>query len=180
MIKILEGGAWQVYTDASYEPGEGESFCGIGGVLLDPKGVPRKFFSLVLNSAQKNFLGEQNSSQIIFQAELLALTIALDAWASDFTGCPVTFFVDNNGVRDIAISGNVRASIARRLLEVFLQKEYDASIVPWYARVASPSNPADEPSRVECESLCLLGKQLQKSPVSEFVDKCLKKVQGLK
>ncbi|CAE7245150.1 unnamed protein product [Symbiodinium sp. CCMP2592] len=122
LIKILEGGSWHVYTDASYEPGAGHSFCGLGGVLVDPTGVPRKFFSLVLSDAQKNFLGEQNSAQIIFQAEMLAMAVALDVWLQDLMGHTAIFFVDNNGVRDAAISANARASVARRLLEAFLQK----------------------------------------------------------
>ncbi|CAE7258535.1 unnamed protein product [Symbiodinium sp. CCMP2592] len=180
LIKILEGGFWKVYTDASYEPGTTTSYCGIGGVLVDPSGVPRKFFSAVLDDSQKIFLGESKSAQIIFQAELLALTIAMDAWSHDFKGCPVIFFVDNNGVRDITISGHAKASIARRLLEIFLQLEHDASVVPWYARVPSPSNPADEPSRIECKSLCLLGVHLDRSLVGGLITACLKKVQGLR
>ncbi|CAE7032352.1 unnamed protein product [Symbiodinium sp. CCMP2592] len=180
LIKILEGGSWHVYTDASYEPGAGNSFCGLGGVLVDPNGLPRKFFSFVLSEAQKNFLGEQNSAQIIFQAEMLAMAVALDVWLEDLTGHTAIFFVDNNGVRDAAISANARASVARRLLESFLQKEHSSAIIPWFARVPSPSNPADEPSRVECDSLNLLGVQLLRSNVSRRVDSCLKDVQGLK
>ncbi|CAE7037204.1 unnamed protein product [Symbiodinium sp. CCMP2592] len=180
LIKILEGGSWHVYTDASYEPGAGNSFCGLGGVLVDPTGVPRKFFSLVLSDAQKNFLGEQNSAQIIFQAEMLAMAVALDVWLQDLMGHTAIFFVDNNGVRDAAISANARASVARRLLEAFLQKEHNSSIIPWFARVPSPSNPADEPSRVELDSLSLLGVQLLRSNVTQRVDSCLKDVQGLR
>ncbi|CAE7221237.1 unnamed protein product [Symbiodinium sp. CCMP2592] len=180
LIKILEGGSWHVYTDASYEPGAGNSFCGLGGVLVDPNGSPRKFFSFVLSEAQKNFLGEQNSAQIIFQAEMLAMAVALDVWLEDLTGHTAIFFVDNNGVRDAAISANARASVARRLLESFLQKEHSSAIIPWFARVPSPSNPADEPSRVECDSLNLLGVQLLRSNVSRRMDNCLKDVQGLK
>ena len=180
LIKIFEGGAWKVYTDASYEPGAKSSFCGLGGVLVNPKGVPLKFFSFVLSDPQKVFLGEKVSSQIIFPAEMLALAIALDAWGDDLRGSPSILFVDNNGVRDAAISGNARSSVARRILELLLQKEYELSIVPWYARVPSPSNPADEPSRVECDRLCLLGAELRKSEVASLVEACLQKVQGLK
>ena len=180
LIKLLDGGAWHVYTDASYEPGSGCSFCGLGGVLVDPRGSPQKFFSLVLSEAQKVFLGEKESEQIIFQAEMLALAVALNVWLDELRGCPVVFFVDNNSVRDIAISANAKASIARRLLEDFLQKEHGASIIPWFARVPSPANPADEPSRVDCERMCLRGVTLQRSNVAASVDACLKNVQGLK
>ena len=180
MIKLVEGGAWKVYTDASYEPGAECSFCGLGGVLVDPKGVPQNFFSFVLNESQKIFLGEKVSSQIIFPAEMLALAIAMEVWAEDLRGSPTIFFVDNNGVRDAAISGNVKSSVARRMLESLLQKEYELSLVPWYARVPSPANPADEPSRVECDRLCLCGAELEKSEVANLVKACLRKVQGLK
>ena len=56
MIKIVEGGAWKVYTDASYEPGADQSFCGLGGVLVNPKEVPLRFFSFVLTSRRQFFL----------------------------------------------------------------------------------------------------------------------------
>ena len=147
---------------------------------MDPRGSPQKFFSLVLSEAQKVFLGEKVSEQIIFQAEMLALAVALNVWLDELRGCPVVFFVDNNSVRDIAISANAKASIARRLLEDFLQKEHGASIIPWFARVPSPANPADEPSRVDCERMCLRGVTLQRSNVAASVDACLKNVQGLK
>ena len=180
LIKLVEGGAWRVYTDASYEPGAECSFCGLGGVLVDPKGSPQKFFSFVLSESQKSFLGEKASSQIIFPAEMLALVIAMEVWSEDLRGSPTIFFVDNNGVRDAAISGNVKSSVARRMLETLLQKEYELSLVPWYARVPSPANPADEPSRVECGRLHLMGTELRKAEVANLVDACLRKVQGLK
>ena len=52
-----------------------------------------------------------------------------------------------NGARDVAISRNGRFLISRLLVDVLLSREMDAGVYTWYARVPSPSNPADAPSR---------------------------------
>ena len=47
---------YYIFTDAAYSPdGEG-SYCGIGGVCLDTRGVPLGFFSAELSGVQKALL----------------------------------------------------------------------------------------------------------------------------
>ena len=65
------------------------------------------------------------------------------------------FYVDNNSARDVAVSGNARSETGSAL--VSMKIEESISLFPWYARVASPSNPADRPSRGSTERLKLLG-----------------------
>ena len=43
------------------------------------------------------------------------------------------------------------------LIEVLLRSEECGAFYPWFARVPSPSNPADRPSRNETEWLDVLG-----------------------
>ena len=66
-------------------------------------------------------------------------------------------FIDNNSARDIAISASGRSGFAMALIEVLLKSEECGDFYPWFARVPSPSNPADRPSRNETEWLDDLG-----------------------
>ena len=92
-------------------------------------------------------LGVSTKKTIIFEAELLALVLALAMWRYKLEGIPVVCFVDNNSARDVAISGTGRNETARALIGFLLKLEMAACTAPWYARVPTPSNVADEPSR---------------------------------
>ena len=60
---------------------------------------------------------------------------------------PLIGFVDNNSARDVAISGSGRNAVAVLLVDFLLKLEMSVCASPWYARVPTPSNIADEPSR---------------------------------
>ena len=137
-----------IFTDACYEPTSENWPCGIGGVIYDSHGVPIEFFSMCLSREHIVSLGGDDKETIIFEAELLALVVAMSQWAPLFEGCPV-LFVDNNSSRDVAISGSARNRAANLMLDALLKVEASSSAFPWYARVPSPSNPSDE--------LCLVG-----------------------
>jgi len=66
---------------------------------------------------------------------------------------PMVFFVDNNAARNVAISINSRSRLIAGLVEQLLQVEEIAACFCWFARVPSPSNPANDPSRNECNAL---------------------------
>lgn len=55
--------------------------------------------------------------------------------------------MDNNSTRDVAIAGSARNDAANTMIDALLRVEADSSAFAWYARVPSPSNPADELSR---------------------------------
>ena len=143
------GATWYLYTDACYEPQWNNWPCGIGGVLVDPLGRICEFFSFGLSVNQIASLGGQEKKTIIFEAELLAVIAAFELWSPFFRNCQVVSFLDNNSARDVAISASARNQVANLLLEVLITCEMSAGISPWYARVPSPSNIADEPSRNE-------------------------------
>ena len=56
-------------------------------------------------------------------------------------------YVDNNGTRDVAISGSARSWPGSALAAALLRQEDAACLTAWYARVPSSSNIADAPSR---------------------------------
>ena len=102
-------------------------------------------------------LGSDSKETIIFEAELLALVVAMSQWSPVFQGCPVVFFVDNNSAQDVAISGSARNQTANIMIDALLRVEAESSSFPWYARVPSPSNPSDELSRGDLSFFTSLG-----------------------
>ena len=98
-------------------------------------------------------LGANSKRTIIMEAEFLALICALQVWAGLIRNAPVTAFIDNNSCRDIIISAKGRSKTVKCLLQHFLKLEHDCGIIMWVARVPSPSNIADEPSRRSMHSI---------------------------
>ena len=55
--------------------------CAVAGVLYDPAGRPVEFFSFALQKGRRDFLGASVKGTFTFEAELLAVCLALAAWA---------------------------------------------------------------------------------------------------
>ena len=144
---------WMIFTDACYEPTANNWRCGIGGVIVSPDGSPYQAFSFKLEDWMIDQLGGNRKDTIIFEAELLAVVIAMCLWSPLIQCCPTIFFIDNNAVRDVSISGSGRSTVACCLIEELLTFESDAAIQSWFARVPSPSNPSDKLSRGDLTDL---------------------------
>ncbi|CAE7784940.1 unnamed protein product [Symbiodinium sp. CCMP2592] len=119
-----------VFTDGSLEG----DVAGVGGILYDPLGKPLSFFAASLPFDALNRLKE-TSSHPIYEVELLAIWAALKLWMNRLTRCLVVIYLDNEAAKGALVSGK------------FLDLEDSARIRPWYGRVPTSSNPADEPSR---------------------------------
>ena len=162
---------WFIYTDACYEPEATSWQCGLGGVLVSPSGEKVAFFSLELDRDQMELLGAGAKKTIIFEAELLALVVAFSAWRKFISAMSLLCFVDNNSARDVAISGSGRNITANFLIEALLKLEMSTCTTPWYSRVPTPSNIADDPSRGE---ICDLVKEsVQQTCVKEALQDIL-------
>ena len=128
-------------------------------------------FSLCLSDEQMVLLGAKSKRNIIFEAELLAMVLAIKVWQPFISHTPLLAFIDNSAVRDIAISGKARGGVASKMVEFLLHLEDQAAIWPWYSRVPSESNVADPPSREKCHQLTVMGKKVRASPVEEDLSK---------
>ena len=166
-VSRVSGDPWIVLTDACFD----ESLCGIGGVLVGPDGCYREFFSARLQPLQLKALGAESRRTVIFEAELLAVLVALTTWSGLIEACPVVFYIDNNAARDVAISGCARSPVSLKLVSGLLALEDRLSIYPWFSRVPSPSNIADAPSRLCLEPLTRLS--VPEVPVASHVDAAL-------
>ena len=150
-LHITSGESWFIYTYACYEPGEGAWQCGLGGVLVGPTGATLSFFSVCLSKSQRDLLGAKLKRTMIFEAELLALVLAFAVWRDRLDAVPLICFIDNNSARDLAISGAGRNLVAKALIGFLLKLEMAVCASPWYSRVPTPSNIADDPSRGEVQ-----------------------------
>ena len=135
-----------VFTDACYERNARSWICGIGGVLVFPNGSARKF-SLELDSATRQLLGECTKNQIIFEAETLAAVVALLIWKDFLDKKRCLFFVDNEGAKFALLRGMSDNRVVDILSEIFAVEESKIATLIWLCRVPSKSNIADEPSR---------------------------------
>ena len=156
-LRANSGEAWFIYTDACFERDNKSWPCGLGGVLVGPSGICESFFSICLQQQFMELLGSETKKTIIFEAELLALVLAFALWKPQLTSVPVICFVDNNSARDVAISGVGRNQVAGRLISFLLKLEMSVCAFPWYARVPSPSNISDDPSRGDTSFLTSMG-----------------------
>ena len=132
---------WIIFTDACYEP---DPAAGLGGVLVDPSGKAARFFSVRLCDATIRKLNPNGKKSIIYTCEFLAVLVALKCWQKVIYGRQIV------GVRDALISCHTTNSMCSCILQMILQLEEAACLLPWYARVASAANVSDAPSRFDC------------------------------
>jgi hypothetical protein len=142
-----------LFTDACFNPDDPEWPCGLGGVLCDAAGKQIAALSVSLTLEDLHILGYPEKSTVIFEAELLALVLCVRLWRKLIQNRPCVMYVDNNGTRDVAISGSARTFPGSSLVATLLSQEDAACVTAWYARVPSQSNIADPPSRNSSEGI---------------------------
>lgn len=128
LIQVAASDAWYVFTYACFEPTSDIPFWGIGGVLINSAGSFVSFFSQRLSAQDLRALGWGPSKTVIFEAELLALVIALSVWKPFIRTSLVVCYVDNNSARDVAISAAAGNSCANRLLDKLVMVEMDSRV----------------------------------------------------
>ena len=165
-----------LFTDASFSPDCETWPCGLGGVLVDPRGVQVAAFSCKLDYEFLKILGYPAKSTVIFEAELLALLLGMSLWKKKLRGRPCVCYVDNNATRDVAIAGKTRTQPGLSLVMDLLQLEDEVGLNAWYARVPSASNIADGPSRDDLSALSI--KPTPRDLVTLMVKKILSKYES--
>ena len=93
---------------------------------------------------------------IIGPVEAHAVLVARKVWHQFIVGNRCIYFIDNYGAMDASIKGSSNSLELREILLGFERQECNGLHWPWFSRVPSPSNCADDPSRigsVTCEFL---------------------------
>lgn len=96
-------------------------------------------------------MGHGVKGTIIFEAELLAVWIAMKSWSQMIAGSMVVIFVDNDSVRGAYAASTTRSGFAGKLIENLNHLEEESCINIWVARVPTRCNIADPPSRFDCK-----------------------------
>ncbi len=114
-------------------------------------------FSINLNENQIDSLGGSRKKTSIFEAELITVILGIRLWLETLRDSLVVCFIDNNSARDVAISACGGSKFIMALIDALLRAEHVGAFYPSYARVPSPSNPSDRPSRNNIDGLVKRG-----------------------
>ena len=133
-----------VFTDGACEG----DLVTCGGVLFDEDIESPYWFSLKVSPAVVASWRAFGPQHVVAQAELLPILIARRTWGHRLDQAPCVFYIDNEAVREAAIKGSTNALASREMLLELATLAAEQGGAPWYARVASPSNIADGPSRL--------------------------------
>ena len=135
-----------ILTDASFEPTLNG---GIGGVLCSPDGKVEQWFQMQLKPEHIEPFMTKDQENAIAELETLAVVMAMRIWSSVIFSQHLVFCLDNDVSRFGLIKGYSSAPGVTSLVRLASQICEEAMILPWFLRVASPSNIADFPSRLQ-------------------------------
>ena len=143
-----------IFTDGAFEP-QSSTPGTIGGVLYRQDGTIESFFSEVVPAQLMQFYLQQSDNPI-YLIELLAALIALKVWGPRFRQRFVVSFIDNEASRAALIKAWSDVPAANNILRLYVDDEMEHGWKPWFGRVPSHSNPADDPSRLIIDGLLKL------------------------
>ena len=138
-----------VFTDGAFEPSS--KFPGtIGGILYSGNGCAVGYFSEVVPSDVMRVYMEFSDNPI-YIIELLAAFVAIKLWGRVCNQQFIVSFIDNEASRSALIKAWSDISLANNILRLYVDEEMACGWKPWFGRVPSHSNPADEPSRLQID-----------------------------
>ena len=136
---------WFMFTDACFASEAKEG--GIGGVLFDVHGTVVSWFKATADQAFcKSFMAE-SQSQAIGELEAFAVLVGLRLWGTRLRAKHMVAFVDNEGARYLILKGHSGNVVLDYIVHSIAIEEEKWNILPWYSRVPSEANIADDPSR---------------------------------
>ena len=167
---ILNLSTWIIFTDGACEGDEAVG--SVGGVLIAPNHRMVHHFSAVApEGVMKALL--RHSKHPIHELEMIPVLITFFLWGRLVSGAQVVHYIDNESVRLALLKGSGETPTARRVADEIMHAEYTLQTKSWYARVASASNIADEPSRGDTERLTHLGSTPYEVDWEQVLSKCL-------
>ena len=135
----------RLFTDAALE-GEEDDVATIGAVMFD-EGVVEQF-GLKLTRRQLASL-QMDSKKIISSLEALPVAASLRHWKGRMLHRIIFIFVDNDAARAGLIKLQSDVPAIRRVHLKLVETLSETPCFPWYARVPTKSNVADNASRLE-------------------------------
>ena len=135
-----------IFTDASYEEGKAQY-----GVVMfcDSKCYASSgFIPEAVVSRWRSEVGDQ----VICQAELYPIVLVKSNFCKLLSNRRCLYFIDNDAARFGLVKMSSVSTASVQLIHLFYNIEAENPSYPWFARVPSASNPADEPSRGKLEA----------------------------
>lgn len=124
----------------------------LGGIIYNERGEAQNFFSEVVPSKViEAYL--QTFDNPIYLIELLAVFVGIRSWGGSF----VVTFIDNEASRSGLIKAWSNISFANNIIRLYVDDELEHGWKPWFGRVPTHSNPADDPSRLVIDHLLQAG-----------------------
>ena len=149
------GETFYLFTDGAFEP-DSSTPGTIGGVLYSECGVALRFFSEIVPSELMQCY-TRDSKNPIYLIELLATLVALKLWGEECKQRFIVNFIDNEASRAALIKAWSDSIHANNILRLYVDDEMLHGWKPWFGRVPSHSNPADDPSRLIIDKLLHAG-----------------------
>jgi hypothetical protein len=133
-----------VFTDGACED-DGTS---IGGVLYCPDGTVECFGCVVPVAIAEGWKSRAEQLQVIGQAEIFPVLVARWTWEKYLKGKRVIYLIDNESARLSLVKCYSPVLASLRLVLDCMEFDQSMASHPWYARVPTHSNIADDPSRM--------------------------------
>ena len=146
---------WTIYTDGAFEP-DGEVRASVGAVLVNPDSLVLECCGLKLPDGFTSEF-EQDSRHLIYEPEIFPILLALRVWQGHLLNAQVVFYLDNDAARSGMIRAEGSTRLAQVLISEFVKLGKKLRVFPWFARVPSASNPADDASRLNFNTPWLIG-----------------------
>ena len=167
LIGPISCSSFMLLTDAFYDPGESPA-AGLGGTLLTGHGAALVYFSVKVEAEDCAKLALNDEATVIYELELLAVLIGFlifKEWIGSerpqrdgiMAGVGIVSYIDNDAARYALISGVSKKDVASMIVGDLASVESELGIAPWFARVGTESNLADEPSRFFTKNVEKLG-----------------------
>ena len=152
------------FTDGAYEPHAEGAQCSSGLVIVDSACDFRCVQEVSVPSALIRHWARGGAKQLIIFLELWPILVFLSRYGRRFHNRRVVVFIDNNAVRDALIKGSSPLCDLFCMLALCSYYISSNSICSWFTRVASDSNPGDDPSRGRAKEMAeLIGAELATS-----------------
>ena len=155
-------------TDASYEQ-RGDA--GLGAVLVADTGSVLGWFGMLVEKEQLSTLIEDGQENIIGELETLAVAMSLLLWSGLLESTQLMVYIDNEGAKFSLIKGYSTSKKITSICALAATCLDSHFVLPWFARIPSPSNLADFPSRQLSHPLLKENAQIPKEEVERaFTD----------
>jgi hypothetical protein len=142
-----------LFTDGAVEGSE-RGLVTVGAVLHDPLTGLKECFGFEVPRALSAEWRGRGSLQVVGQAEILPVLVGKAFWAPVLRDRRVLVFVDNTSAAAALVKGHSPNPSSNALLRKYAALEAAFPTCTWFARVPSPSNPADGPSRLDFGEAC--------------------------